>query len=270
MTTVKAAVHVHSDWSYDGALRLDQVAALFRRHRYDAVFLCEHDRGFSRDRLDAYVMACERASLAGPLLIPGIEYADADDRVHVPVWGRVPFLGERMSTTSLLEAVHEHDGIAVLAHPTRRSAWTIVDPDWLRLCTGIEIWTRKWDGWAPNERACQWAGDAGLVGVAALDLHTPNQIFPLAMELEITAPLSGEACVDAFKHGRCRATFGRLPAAPLTTGRLASAARAVETLRRPIWRRGRRVRDLLHNGPRRAPQGSSRFSYMTGPRHRAR
>jgi len=243
VSTVKAAFHVHSEWSYDARLSLGEVAALFRRHGYDAVFMCEHDRGFSAERLQEYVAACERASLQGPLLVPGIEYADADDLVHIPVWGDVPFLGEGVPTARLLQVVAEHDGAGVLAHPRRRDAWESVDPAWLALCTGIEIWTRKWDGWAPNERACKWAADAGLVGVAALDLHGPHQIFPLAMELEIAGPPSVEACVDAFRQRRCHAVVHGLPAAPLTSGGLASAARAVEKLRGPVWRVGRRARE---------------------------
>jgi hypothetical protein len=245
LTTIRAAFHVHSEWSYDAKLTLEEVAALFSRHRYDVVFMCEHDRGFSAQRLRSYAAACEAASSEGPLLVPGIEYADADDRVHIPVWGPVPFLGEGLPTTRLLQTVVEHSGVSVLAHPRRRDAWEIVEHEWLELCTGIEIWTRKWDGWAPNPRACRWAADAGLVGMAALDLHQRGQMFPLAMELELTAPLSPQACVDALRRGDCRARIGGLPAAPLTRGALATAARAVEKLRGPVWRVGRRARHRL-------------------------
>jgi hypothetical protein len=244
-STIRAAFHVHSEWSYDARLTLREVATLFGRHGYDAVFMCEHDRGFSTERLRAYTTACAQASAEGALLVPGIEYADADDRVHIPVWGPGTFLGEGVPTTHLLHAVTEHDGACVLAHPRRRDAWEVVDPEWLGLCTGIEIWTRKWDGWAPNRRACEWAADAGLVGVAALDLHSPGQMFPLAMELEIATALSVDACVDALRQGRCRAMIGGVPAAPLTRGTLASAARAVERLRRPVWRAGRRARERI-------------------------
>ena len=151
--------------------------------------------------------------------------------------------GSRLAGCSELAA--EHKGISILAHPRRRDAWKTVDPEWLRICTGVEVWTRKWDGWAPNKLACGSAADAELIEVAALDLHSPRQMFPLAMELEVGSSLSGEACVDAVRQGRCRALIGGLPAAPLTVGGLASAARAVETLRRPVWRRGRAVRELL-------------------------
>jgi hypothetical protein len=242
---VKVAFHVHSEWSYDAKLPLGEIVALFRREQCDAVFMCEHDRGFSDERLRAYVTACDEASAAGPLLIPGIEYADPDDRVHVPVWGPVPFLGENVPTTELLRAVAAHGGVSVLAHPVRRDAWKVFEPEWLELSTGIEIWTRKWDGWAPNRRACRLAAEAGLVGFGALDLHRAHQTFPLRMELELDSALSVESCVEALRHRRCRALIGGRPVAPLTRGGVAMATRALERARRPIWRQGRRVREHL-------------------------
>jgi len=250
MSKIRAAFHVHSEWSYDAELSLTEVAALFRRQRYDAVFMCEHDRGFSSERLEEYVVACEQASgggspssAGGPLLIPGIEYAGPGDRVHVPVWGPVPFLGEGIPTGELLAEVAKHDGVSVFAHPVRRSAWQSIDPAWLELFTGIEIWTRKWDGWAPNPRACRWAAAHDLVGFGALDLHKPGQAFPLSMELEIDGPPTVEACVEAFRQGRCEARIHGLPVTALTGGALGRAARAVERLRRPVWRRARLTRE---------------------------
>ncbi|HEV3323123.1 MAG TPA: PHP domain-containing protein [Solirubrobacteraceae bacterium] len=254
--TIRAAFHVHSEWSYDAQLPLEKIAALFRKEHCDAVFMCEHDRGFDAERLAEYVAACAAASAAGPLLVPGIEYADPQDRVHVPVWG-APFLGEGTPTTELLRTVATHGGAAVLAHPVRRDAWRVFEREWLELSAGIEIWTRKWDGWAPNPRACRWAAEHGLVGVAALDLHRPGQMFPLAMELLLDAPggedpLSVAACVAALRQGRCRALIGGQPVAPLTHGGLGAAARSVERIRRPVWRRGRRVRERLHESARSA------------------
>lgn len=243
--TVRAAFHVHSEWSYDAQLPLREIGALFARAGCEAVFMCEHDRGFDAERLERYVEACREASAGGPLLVPGIEYADAEDRVHIPVWGTVPFLGERTPTTELLRTVVGLGGAAVLAHPVRRDAWRSFDAEWLRLASGIEIWTRKWDGWAPNARACRWAAEYGLVGVGALDLHRASQIFPLAMQVEVEGELTVEACVRALRERRCRATIAGRPVAPLTDGAFAGAARAAERVRRPLWRRGRVVRERL-------------------------
>jgi hypothetical protein len=238
-------MHVHSNWSYDGHLPLTALAVLFRQRRYDAVFMCEHDRGFSTERLNAYREECADASAGGALLIPGIEYADPEDRVHVPVWGPVPFVGEAVSTGALLDAAHGHGGVSVLAHPVRRDAWRVFERSWLERASGIEVWTRKWDGWAPNPWALREAAAHGLVGTVALDLHRAGQTFPLSMELELAGPATAEACVNAIGEGRCRARIGRVDVARLGTGLSAAAARRAERIRRPLWRRAGNVRDKL-------------------------
>jgi hypothetical protein len=245
MSLVKAAMHAHSEWSYDARMPLEEVAALFARHGYDVVFMCEHDRGFTAERKEAYDAACADASRVGALLVPGIEYADAPDRVHTPVWGPLPFLGEGIPTAEVLLAARNSRCAAVIAHPVRREAWRVIEPEWLQMCAGIEIWTRKWDGWAPNRWAAKQAHEHGLAGVVSLDLHNRHQMFPLAMELEVDTALTTGACVDALRRRRCRALVRGLPVAPVAHGPLARAAGGVEKLRRPIWRRGRLVRNRL-------------------------
>ena len=205
--------------------------------------MCEHDRGFSEQRLAGYREACVEASAHGALLIPGIEYADPEDRVHVPVWGEVPFQGEGVPTTQLLESVRALGGFSLLAHPVRRDAWRIVDPHWLDVCDGIEIWTRKWDGWAPNDLASQWARKHELVSIVSLDLHHSRQTYPLAMELDVIGPLEPGAVLDAILQRRCRPMIGRLPVAAVSAGMPGASLQVVERWRRPLWRRLRAVRD---------------------------
>ena len=88
MTTVRVAAHVHSSWSYDAEWSLEEIARSFRRRRYDVVLMSEHDRGFNQERWIKYQKACAAESTGDILLIPGIEYEDADNVVHTPVWGR--------------------------------------------------------------------------------------------------------------------------------------------------------------------------------------
>ena len=245
MIRLRAAVHVHSDWSYDGRVPLAELAALFAAGGYHAVFVCEHDRGFSASDKRAHEAACSEASQAGALLIPGIEYAGPQDHIHVPVWGPVPFLGEGRPTADLLAEVAIHGGTAVIAHPRRHDAWRMIEPAWLPLVAGMEIWTRKWDGWAPNPWAVAQVSAAGLVPVVSLDLHRRNQMFPLAMELSVSGPVTPTSCVDALAAGRARPLIRGLPVEPLTRGRGARAAARVETIRRPLWRHGRTVRERV-------------------------
>jgi hypothetical protein len=178
-----AVCHVHSDWSYDGSWSLTDLSAKFSQRGYRVLMMTEHDRGFSAARFEEYRRACAEASSDKLLVIPGIEYSDAANRVHVLTWGPVPFLGEAVPTNEMLEAVAAAHGIAVFAHPSRKDAWQCFAPEWADKLLGIEVWNRKYDGWAPSRTAPALipAGDA--IPFAGLDFHTQRQMFPLGMVL---------------------------------------------------------------------------------------
>src|SRR5260370_5620688 len=123
-----AVSHVHSNWSYDGSWSLEDLCAKFGRRGCRVLMMTEHDRGFTASRLDQYREMCARVSSSKILVLPGIEYSDAANRVHILVWGPVPFLGEGLPTSEMLSAVRAAGGLAVLAHPSRRDAWQSSDP----------------------------------------------------------------------------------------------------------------------------------------------
>src|SRR5258708_38741116 len=102
---VLAACHVHSAWSYDGSWSLQDLSAKFSRHGCRVLMMTEHDRGFSASRLAEYREACAQASSDRLLVVPGIEYSDPTNRIHVLVWGKIPFLGEGLPTGEMLDSV---------------------------------------------------------------------------------------------------------------------------------------------------------------------
>ena len=160
MRTIRAAAHVHSDWSYDARWPLPDLARAFARRGYDVVLMAEHDRGFDAERWAAYKMTCAAGSSDRILLVPGMEYEDADNIVHVPVWGEeAPYLGHGRPTQEILEAARESDAVAVLAHPWRRDAVERFDPDWVPFLAAVEIWNRHYDGVAPNPEVYLIAND---------------------------------------------------------------------------------------------------------------
>ena len=206
---IRAACHVHSAWSYDGSWALEDLASAFRSRRYRVLLMTEHDKGFSQARLDAYRDACARASTLDVLVVPGVEYSDAENRVHVLVWGPERFLGEGLPTSDLLDAVRAAGGVAVLAHPTRRNAWQCFDPAWAQRLLGIESWNRKCDGWAPSRTTPQLLDTTDVIPFAGLDFHSWRQFFPLAMALEVSAPITVDSVVEALRSRRCDArAFG--------------------------------------------------------------
>src|ERR1700676_673824 len=160
---ILAVCHVHAEWSYNGSWSLQDLGQEFHRRGFRIVMMTEHDRGFTPTRFAEYRKACAQASSERILVVPGIEYSDAANRVHVLVWGPVPFLGEGMPTGEILEAVHSAGGVAVLAHPSRRDAWKSFEPCWAKLLLGIEIWNRKYDGWASSQTAPALLKTAGAI-----------------------------------------------------------------------------------------------------------
>lgn len=213
---ISAGCHLHSSWSYDGSWPLEALSASFAARGYRVLLMTEHDRGFTEARLLRYREACSAASSDKLLVVPGIEYSDAENRVHVLVWGDVPFLGEGLPTYQMLKAVRAHDGVAVLAHPARKSAWKCYEPEWADLLLGVEAWNRKYDGWAPGRMNATFESDA-LIQFVGLDFHTRRQFFPLSMMLKLGGEITEQAIIQSLRLNRCEArAFGR----PLTSGTL--------------------------------------------------
>jgi len=245
--TIRAAAHVHSDWSYDARWPLPDLARAFARRGYDVVLMAEHDRGFDAERWAAYRMTCAAASSDRILLVPGMEYEDADNIVHVPVWGEeAPYLGHGRPTREILEAARESDAVAVLAHPWRRDAVERFDPDWVPFLAAVEIWNRHYDGVAPNPGGRRFAEQHGLPPFVSLDFHSRRQFFPLAMELEIDGQVTAQAVYVALRAGRFRPAALRVSALRFTGGLAGTTMRGLERSRRvlrgPVRRLERAVR----------------------------
>jgi hypothetical protein len=243
MRRVRVAAHVHSDWSYDGSWTLDALAAELGRRGYDAALMSEHDRGLDAARWQAYQAACAAASAGGALLIPGIEYSDADNIVHVPAWGDLPFLGEGLATGELLDQVDVHGGVAIFAHPARRDALNVIDPACLDRFTGIEVWNRKYDGYAPSRAAADLLRrHPGALATVGLDFHTRKQFHPLAMVMDLEGGATAAGIIDAIRGRRAQAMAFRMPALTLTRGAAWPAMREVERARKGAAQRVRRAR----------------------------
>jgi len=249
MTAIRVASHVHSDWSYDGSWSLPQLAAAFAQRGYDAVLMAEHDRGFDETRWSDYRQACAKASTATTVLVPGIEYSDPTDSVHVPVWGDIPFLGQGLDTAVLLPLAKHAGGLAVLAHPGRRNVLGQLDPALFSLLTGIELWNRKYDGYAPNHAAAGLLRQRPeLMPVVGLDFHTARQFHPLAMVLETGGSASEAAIFEALRRRRAHPKAFGLNALNLARGPAWPAMRCLEHSRKGVAGRVRDLRRLRARG----------------------
>jgi hypothetical protein len=242
MTAVRIAPHVHSTWSYDGSWALEELARAFARRGYGAVLLAEHDRTFDSGQWAAYREACAEASAHGAVLVPGIEYSDAENRVHVPVWGAEEFLGRGRSTAELLVDAQAAGGVSVLAHPARRDAWRALTPEAFAHLSGIEIWNRKYDGWAPSGVALELAARHDRPPFVGLDFHTARQFFPLALGGRVERAASVEAVLSALRAGELAPTAFTRPAQGFARGPAGEAVRAGEFVRGSLARAVRQAR----------------------------
>jgi hypothetical protein len=229
---VEAACHIHSEWSYDARWPLERLAREFRERGYRVLMVTEHDRGFNESRRLQHRRACAEATSEQMLVVPGIEYSDADNVVHVLVWGPVPFLGEGLPTLELLKRVKEADGIAVLAHPSRREAWRRFDAGWIPYLLGLEVWNRKADGWAPSERALELMTDTSLLSFVCFDFHAPNQLFPMSMELDLESSPTEQSVVECLRARRCHAKVFSRPLEQVLRGWTRYALEPAEGIRR--------------------------------------
>ena len=234
---IRAAAHVHSDWSHDGSWPLPRIASCFKIAGYNCVLTSEHDESFTHDRWQSYRKACSENSTDTFLFVPGIEYSDPLNIVHVLVWGDLPFLGAGRETGALLREANEFQGVTVLAHPSRRNAWQKHESQWGPFLSGVEQWNRKVDGVAPGPEAIALLKQSpGLLPFAGLDFHRANQFFPLSMAGQSEGRLIEEEVLNGLREKKIRAKVAGVSIDYFSKGALYKAVKGLEKFRQYLRR----------------------------------
>jgi|SRR3989338_1027111 len=229
---IRVASHVHSEWSHDGKWPLSKIASYFKKGGWHCVLTSEHDESFNNDRWQSYREACIENSSDNFLIVPGIEYSDPQNIVHVLVWGNIPFFGAGRETEELLREVKEFQGVAVLAHPSRRQAWQKYRSQWTPFLSGVEQWNRKVDGVAPSQEAISLIKqNPGLLPFVGLDFHRANQLFPLSMALQLNGKLREDALLDLLREKKGRAKLSGVSIDYLSKGAFYKAVNGMEYFR---------------------------------------
>lgn len=247
---LRIASHIHSAWSDDCSWPLEKLAGTLRRVGFDGALVCDHDRTMTDRRRDRMVAECAEITARGFLMVPGVEYQDAEHVVHLPVFGDLPFYGRGTPLVEILRDSAAAGGVSVFAHPARRSAFERFDSSWAPFLTGIEVWNRKYDGVQPNRWAASAARRHGLRPFVGLDFHGPRQLYPLALAVHGVSAPTWQPVLDALRAGRFRATAFGLDVASFTEGRLGGMVRRAEVVRKAVAPRVRAVeRAVRARGP---------------------
>jgi len=205
---VTGLMHIHSTFSFDGKISLVELRDLCLEHGHSFAILTEHAEGMSRSEMEALVSECENLSDDSFILIPGLEVI-CEHNLHI----LAPGIRKYLSTTDpekFIEQVHRSGGLAILAHPGRKTPESrVID---LNL-DGIEIWNARHDGrFAPRMASLNLLRrinkqNGHVSGCCGLDLHEKAKFFNLHIRMEIS-DLTADDILDKLREGKFEISNG--------------------------------------------------------------
>ena len=195
----RGAIHIHSTHSYDGKSTLNELKKKAVFLGLDFIALTEHIENLDDESVNVYLRECEKLSDEKFLIIPGFEYSEFKDHILAIGFKK---LFRNLTELELIKYAKKLDSIVILAHPKKEGYF--VDSKVLENIDGLEIWNRKYDGIAPNNKSIEILnGDTLAFG--GNDLHSSYEMGGITYEVD--AEKLGETYIlKALKMGKY--TFG--------------------------------------------------------------
>ena len=245
LVRARVAIHVHSDWSYDGSWTLPAIARTFSAASVTSRSSWPSTTATSTKPASVPLEeTCARASTETLALVPS-GYSDPANTVSRPTVGRSPYTGRRTRDVPRSSiACQSVGGLAVLAHLSRRGVVKRFTPEWsCPNCSGSASGIASTTAMPPTASPPTCCGSIPSCStVASLDFHTARHFHPLAMIYSWTKGFAPKRVIDALGHRRARPTAYRLPAANFAHG--------------PVWPGNSAVtRAQRRSRPRAAGQG---------------
>lgn len=219
--TVDCLLHVHSSFSYDSKTDLADIASVARAQGIGCVLMSEHNNFMKPADVERFVTHCDELSDDSLLIIPGLELAYDSNRIHLLAFGVRKYISSTepgCTFASLVQAVHDAGGVAVLAHPSHRQAIEHIDPADLDALDGIEIWNVKnGNRFFPTtadvatlQRARQRS--PRLFAFAGVDWHHLNTFARVVLRVETPSLRAGDV-LNSLTQGAysIRGGFGVIP-----------------------------------------------------------
>jgi predicted metal-dependent phosphoesterase TrpH len=202
-----ADFHVHS-FPGDGVLPPWDLAIEARRRHLDAIALTNHNSTHSW-RLARWLSPGVTRE-GGLLMLPGVELTAIG--YHLAVVGVTSPMAWRHPAASVAAAVHQAGGVAIAAHPARRS-WPALDDAALRALDGVEVAhpmidaKKTWRGEVLElyERATRL--HPGIAAIGSSDFH---HFVPVGLgrTYVLTREANQAGILDAIRGGRTVACDG--------------------------------------------------------------
>ena len=242
---MRALLHVHSNYSYDGEPSLEKLAAWGASRGLGAILLSEHTNDFDRAKMSRFVAHCDALAGEPCRLVPGLEF---------PVRGGFHLLGFSIRTfepivdpVAAVRFIRDQGGLAVLAHPARyKGVWP--DDAMLAELDGIEVWNARYDGrFVPSERVLA-ASEAvikrqpHLARYCGQDLHATHSHRMVVVKAQAA---DADELVGKLRIGE--ATLGAATARFAMRGPLAFPARLMAGVVHPVYRAALALRAIVRN-----------------------
>lgn len=197
----RGVAHVHSTYSFDGKLTLEDLIRFFRDRGLDFVLMSEHVESLDPARIHSFVEDCARYSSEEFLAIPGIEI-DALNALYYDVQPVTSWTDEEDLARRLVSA----GAMAVVSHPVKvRSDVPAVTAE---LVEGVEIWNSRHDGkLAPDGKIIQFWRllrrrlGRQLLPMCGIDFHKKDDFIPLVFELQCES-LERRSVMCAIRAGK--------------------------------------------------------------------
>ncbi len=198
----KGVVHVHSVFSADGLLAIDEIARLCIERGLSFAALADHAEDVDEPAMRRLVTACESQSRDGFALIPGLEHR-LSERVHILALGQRR-LRAASSVIETLEAIVNDGCMLVASHCTANSD---IPARVLEILAAVEIWNvsrhtrflptrggfaayRRWSRAYPN-----------LLAIGGLDMHSGRE-WGCEVVLTRDCEMTPDSVLSELKTGR--------------------------------------------------------------------
>lgn len=173
MKNLKGIIHVHSNFSYDGLVSLEEIAIFGKKRGYTFIAMSEHSDTLNGERIAEYVKECQKYSSPDCLIIPGIEFT-CDNNLHLIGLG-VQNYTDSKDPFVVAKHIHEQNGVAIIAHPSRYGYQ--IPLNLASVVDGIEVWSVAYDGrFVPNSHSLNFIKkmrkeNASILAFGGQDLH---------------------------------------------------------------------------------------------------
>jgi hypothetical protein len=200
LNLIKGAIHIHSNYSYDGEKSLEDIKHLIKRKGISFICCTEHAETLDDSIFDSFVLECLSLSDENFIIIPGIEYKYENIEILALNMSK---LIRFSSLDNMLAQIKEHGGLSILAHPHKYKDDYDLTP--IKKINGIEIWNCRYEGGkAPrftNIKLLRKLNKGHIYAYAGLDFHNERQNISLYHYLEVEK-FDREGIINALAEGK--------------------------------------------------------------------